>query len=137
MVHRPIVDWTAEQTFECMAEHGVRPNPLYSMGMKRVGCSPCINCGKDELLEIAMRFPAEVDRVEQWERLVSDVCKRGASSFFHLDAEDEAETPEEIFARASIRNFVAWSKTSRGGKQLDLERMLPRSACSSVYGLCE
>jgi Lon protease-like protein len=34
--------------------------------MGRVGCMPCINCRKDELREIALRFPETIERIERW-----------------------------------------------------------------------
>jgi hypothetical protein len=108
------------------------PNPLYAQGMGRVGCMPCIHARKDELREIALRFPAEVERVAEWERLVSDASKRGRSSFFH------ASEGTVLFGRNTIAETVEWSMTSRGGRQLDLDRMFsPVAACSSLYGLCE
>ena len=132
---RPIVDWTAADTFACMARHGVKPNPLYSLGMKRVGCMPCINANKDELLEISKRWPAEVERVAEWEKLVAGVCKRGLASFFFRDVVDGSW--EDYAAAGSIRSKIAWAQTARGGKQSDLIRNMPATECSSVYGLCE
>ena len=43
--YRPILDWTASDCFDMMLRHGIQPNPLYKLGMGRVGCMPCINCG--------------------------------------------------------------------------------------------
>jgi len=37
--------------------------------MGRVGCMPCINSKKEELYEIARRFPEEIERVAAGERL--------------------------------------------------------------------
>lgn len=136
MIHRPIVDWTAADTFACMASHGVSPNPLYSQGRKRVGCSPCINCDKDELHQTGQRDPQEIKRVREWESIVSDASKRGYSTLFHVSA-DEGESDTSVFARANINERVRWAATSRGGTQFDLERAIPSPACSSVYGLCE
>ena len=132
---RPIVDWTAADTFACMAQHGVTPNPLYSRGMKRVGCMPCINCGKDELLEISKRFPDEIARVAEWEQLVADCSRRGLTSFFFKDATGGSD--EEYAAANAIGQLVAWAHTSHGGKQFDMGRLMPVTECSSVYGLCE
>ncbi len=98
---------------------------------------PCINCQKDELREIAMRWPEEIDRVEEWERIVSECAKRGASTLRHLSFGTEGLSLAEIYAKSGIRAAVAWSMTSRGGRQFDLERAIPSPACSSVYGLCE
>lgn len=59
-IEHPIVAWTAQQVVDFVIGRGVKLNPLYSLGMGRVGCMPCINCRKDELLEISKRFPARV-----------------------------------------------------------------------------
>lgn len=134
-VVQPIADWTAAQTIAYVIESGVRLNPLYSQGMKRVGCMPCINCGKDELLEISQRWPAEVARVAEWEELVAVASKRGAATFF-ADP-DRGKAPRDPSEYARINSVVEWSKTSRGGKQYDLERAIPSDGCSSRYGLCE
>jgi len=120
---RPIVDWTAQQTVDYVRSCGVDLNPLYSLGMGRVGCNPCINCTKDELNQTARRFPEVVDRLREWEAIVGDVAKRGGATFFPIDP---------------IAIAVAWAGTSHGGKQFDLIKAseeLP--ACSSAYGLCE
>ena len=130
--YRPILRWKVEDVFEAHRVAGIEPNPLYAQGMGRVGCMPCIHARKDELREIALRFPAEVERVAEWERLVSDASKRGRSSFFH------ASEGTVLFGQNTIEQTVRWSMTSRGGRQLDLDRLYsPVEACSSIYGLCE
>ena len=139
--YRPILDWAAEDCFAMHQKHGVRHNALYEMGMGRVGCMPCINCRKDELLEISKRFPEVIDRIRQWELAVSDACKRGFSTFFAKgdgDSPGDGMSSAEIFAIANIDQTVAWAKTSRGGKQFDMLRMIDDGpSCSSNYGLCE
>lgn len=107
---------------------GLKPNPLYQMGMGRVGCMPCIHCRKDELLNIAQRFPEVIDRVEAMEQQVRLASKRGMSTFFAI-ADNKG---------TGIREVVEWGKTSRGGRQYDLFRVLAEGpACTSIYGLCE
>ena len=135
MIHRPIAAWSAADTFALMAQHGITPNPLYSMGMKRVGCMPCINCGKDELLEIAQRWPDQIARIRRWEAMVAQVSKRGIASFFFMLATHG--TAEEYADANAIDQAVAWAATSHGGKQFDLLRAIPSPECSSAYGLCE
>lgn len=135
IVH-PIVDWTAQQTVDFVLSRGIKLNPLYSLGASRVGCMPCINENKDGLLNIAMRKPEHIDRIEEWERLVADASKRGFATFF-ATATDGSETDAEIAHKGSIRQRVEWAKTSHGGKAYDLERFMPPPSCSSVYGLCE
>jgi len=80
VLYRPIFRWSAADAFAISERHGLRHNPLYTMGMSRVGCSTCIMVRKRELRAWAMRFPAEVDRVREWERLVSLVSRRTAIS---------------------------------------------------------
>ena len=129
-IWRPILTWTVEDVFECHKRHGVDPNPLYKLGMSRVGCMPCINCQKSELFEIARRFPEVIDRIRNWEDIAGRASKRGASSFFiHDDV-----------AGKNIDEYVEWSKTSRGGRQYDMFKLgafEQVAACSSQYGLCE
>ena len=127
---RPIADWTAQQTVDYVRSRGVRLNPLYSQGMNRVGCMPCINASKGELAAIAARWPEEVARVAEWERLVCLASKMGASSFFHAGE----GTPLE--GCHSILQTVEWARTSRGGRQWRLD-IAETAACESAYGLCE
>jgi len=135
-IEHPIVDWTAQQTVDFVIGRGVRLNPLYSLGMKRVGCMPCINCGKDELLEIAKRFPEHVARIREWESIVCRSSKLAWTTFF-TDGAEEDETNEAIFKRLSIDSRILWAQTAHGGRQQDFVRMEPPAACSSLYGLCE
>jgi 3'-phosphoadenosine 5'-phosphosulfate sulfotransferase (PAPS reductase)/FAD synthetase len=159
IVH-PIVDWTAQQTVDFVLNRGISLNPLYSKGMGRVGCMPCINCSKNELAQIAHRFPQHIERIREWESLVCAASKRGFSSFFADAAmESPVEVPgwnqiEEVqqdgsiskkwvepsslvWERGRIDVRVEWAKTSRGGVQYDLIRSMEQPACSSLYGLCE
>jgi 3'-phosphoadenosine 5'-phosphosulfate sulfotransferase (PAPS reductase)/FAD synthetase len=135
-IERPIAAWTANEVVKFIRSRGVRLNPLYSLGMRRVGCMPCINVAKDELHEIAKRFPAEVERVAEWERLVGSASKRGRSTLLHHAGADGGDD-EHAFQHSNIRTMVEWAKTSRGGVQYDLLKSVPAPLCSSSYGLCE
>lgn len=130
-INRPILRWSAADTFEAMRVSGIEPNPLYKLGMGRVGCMPCINANKAEIGEIAARFPEQIERILEWERLVTQASKREAASFF-LNPDREAH-----LNKRGIINIVEWSKTTRGGKQFDLLTDPEPTACSSSYGLCE
>ena len=50
---RPIIHWTAQQTIDYSTSRGLAVNPLYAQGFDRVGCMPCINCGKKKILNIS------------------------------------------------------------------------------------
>lgn len=126
--YRPLLRWTVADVFEAIEFVGLEPNPLYRQGMKRVGCMPCIHCGKDELLEIGRRFPDQIDRVEAMEAAVSRVSKIGMATFFPT-ADGRGE---------GVRAVVEWSKTSRGRLNYDLLRTSDEvRPCQSAYGLCE
>lgn len=133
--YRPLVEWTAMQVFASLAAHDIDLNPLYRQGMGRVGCFPCINVSKSELRELAMRWPEQIERIEQWERRVGACAKRGYSTFM-TDAHDALDL-RVIFADLNIRARVEWSKTTRGGRQFDLLANDEPQACASSYGLCE
>lgn len=127
-IYRPLIKWSVDDVFATHDKHGIEPNPLYKLGMGRVGCMPCINCGKLELFEISRRFPEEVERIAAWEEIVKQASKRHGASFF---ADENG---------AGIYDKVEWSKTSFGGMQYDLLKAIEMEEvplCSSQYGLCE
>lgn len=142
-LYRPIHKWTVDDVFAQHRRHGVQPNPLYRLGMSRVGCMPCINTNKSELAEIARRFPEHINRIEEWELIVGDASKRGRATFLSKTPEINGVGPisaEEAYERANIRVHVDWARTARGGRQYDLLWMIEEAAppaCSSAYGLCE
>jgi 3'-phosphoadenosine 5'-phosphosulfate sulfotransferase (PAPS reductase)/FAD synthetase len=144
ILYRPVHKWTAADVFALAKYHGIKPNPLYLMGMGRVGCLPCINAGKNEISQITTRFPEIIARLREWEMIVSLVSRRGASTFFHSFDNMTLLSTEEIFAASCIDATVEWAKTTRGGQQFDLMQALAATIyeedgamCESAYGLCE
>lgn len=141
-VYRPILNWTHDDVFAYAKENNIEPNPLYKMGMSRVGCMPCIHSRKSELKEIFARFPNEIERVARWEKLVSSCSPRGCSTFFisTLDpANAEKDNSKVSLESHGIRKIEAWSQTTRGGRQFDLlAESNENIICNSVYaGICE
>lgn len=139
ILYRPIHQLKHEEVFAIAKRHGLPPNPLYLQGMTRVGCLPCIMAKKGELRKIAQRFPHEIERLEEWERLVMQVSRRQDATFFPAPM-----VPGVGETRANIRAAVAWSKTSRGGRNYDLLIAAEIATadedgamCDSAYGLCE
>ena len=137
--YRPILQWTAAEVFDFHRRHNVKWNPLYEQGMSRVGCMPCVNCRKGELQEIAQRFPEQIARVREWERLVSLASKRGSATLFPATMDPTASAEDAISAQThGIDRAVEWSKTARGGRQFDLiASSAPDVGCASAYGLCD
>ena len=111
------------------------------MGFRSVGCQPSINCRKSEIAQAAKRFPEVIDRIREWEAIVALVSRRGDATFFPAPM---VPGDSDNFKRAAIDKAVAWSATTRGGKQFDLMQALARAEaeevglmCESAYGLCE
>lgn len=103
VLFRPLIHWTAANVIAYSQASGARHNPLYSMGMSRVGCV-CINAGKEELRQIAIRFPEAVERIVEWEAIAAEASKRGAATFFAADV-----TPEgDALGRKVKRDSATW-----------------------------
>lgn len=131
--YRPILRWTAMDVFDAHRAAGLKPNPLYMMGANRVGCMPCINSGKDEILNISKRFPQHIERIAEWEFICGQASQRSSATFFASPG-----TNDGAYERGNVRQVVEWSKTQRGGTKYDMFRVLDEgSGCSSSFGLCE
>lgn len=135
ILYRPVHQMSAHDVFAIAERHGLKPNPLYLMGAKRVGCWPCIMCGKDEIINIAERTPEHIERLRRWEALVSKLSRRGSATFFYADPGMDV---------LGIDAIIEWARTGRGGRQFDMFRIEGmRTAdrdglmCDSAYGLCE
>lgn len=145
ILYRPVHQWTARETFAIAKRHGLKPNPLYLLGAGRVGCWPCINARKKEIAIIAKATGWKIDMLRDWERRVSLVSRRdqgGDGSFATFFSADKVPGDPDDWGRASIDKVVAWTRTGRGGRQLDM--LLGMDAdddgpmlCESEYGLCE
>jgi 3'-phosphoadenosine 5'-phosphosulfate sulfotransferase (PAPS reductase)/FAD synthetase len=137
---RPIVTWTVEDVIAFHDRHGLPMNPLYAVGFSRVGCFPCVNERKAGMALIAAKYPEHIDRIREWEALVS----RAQVARKNLDYDGK---PSTFFPRGTvgkgrdnpIDEVVRWSKTARGGRQFDLfagETGRGLIACD-VEGWCE
>jgi len=133
--YRPLVNWTAKMVFAFLKDRGIEPNRLYREGMSRVGCMPCINQNKPGIREMAARWPQHPTRIAAWERIVGACSKRGFSTF--MTDGHQANDRLVVLDYLNIWARIEWSKTTRGGKQLDLLGNDEPLACSSAYGLCE
>lgn len=133
--YRPILKWPAIETFETMKYFGIKPNPLYAQGCNRVGCF-CINQRKKETLNWSVRWPEHIERIAEWERIVSQASKRQYVTFFSTSHE-EGLTDAQYFEKGNIHKVVEWSKTTRGGVHYDLlGGLIDSKECASSYGLC-
>lgn len=122
-VNHPICDWTKSMCFDYIKRHGEPFNPLYQMGFSRVGCAPCINSGKDDILLWLQRRPEMIEKIRDFEK------ELGFTYFAPIVPGMKINFIDDV---------IQWAQTSRGGRQADLLRVLnDHPACESKYGLCE
>ncbi len=106
--------------------------------MNRVGCMPCINVGKEELRQIAVRFPGHLEEKARWESVVSNVSKRGFSTFFNKELHDDNRADRRVHEANRVEAVIEWAHTSRGGRQFNFfADFVDPDVCASAYGLCE
>ena len=129
-VEHPLRDWTVEQVFEIHKRHDIQPNPLYLMGLARVGCFPCINITLRELRRATHRLPEIRANIRELERL-------SGRTFFK---------PDKIPARFHDKRDEKSGKTCATCEAVfryldsvdeDQLPLLPARSCLSVYNLCE
>lgn len=118
----PIFDWTKKMCFDYVEAHGEAINPLYRLGFNRVGCAPCINSSKADIVNWVARRPEMIDKVRGLEE------RTGRTFFKPVDRDGQINRIDEV---------VRWAQTSRGGEKLFLPMMHEREGCESKYGLCE
>ena len=122
-LNAPLADWTKKMCFEYVTAQGEEFNPLYKLGFGRVGCAPCINSGKDDILLWEQRFPDMIEKVRRYEQAT------GRTFFAPCVPGKEINNIDQV---------VEWAKTDFGGRQYNAFRILnERPGCESKYGLCE
>lgn len=121
-VNHPVAAYTKKQCFDGAKRRGEPINPLYSMGFNRVGCAPCINSSKSDILNWELRRPEMVEKIRRMEQ------EGGRTFFAPMVPGCHTNTIDEV---------VEWAKTSRGGRQQLFPIFHERESCESKYGLCE
>lgn len=137
-VWRPVLRWTAQDAFRIHLANDIPINPLYKRGHDRVGCWPCIHSKKEEIrmldddrVEIIRILEAAISELRQRRNVDTPGRYAWESATFFQGREDSP-----LGTAPSIDTLVAWSRTSRGGRQLVLIDDGPRGGCLR-YGLCD
>lgn len=125
-------------------ENGIPRNPLYDMGVKRVGCFPCINSAKEEIRLLDEYRPERIDFIESQEgqnesdrnNMYSSMFARNTVPLPHRSIEIVTASGEKMKV-ATIRDVVQWSKTAYGGKQYKMELDMPAASACDIGGMCE
>ena len=142
-VWRPILRWSEQMVIDIHKRHDLAPNPLYLMGAERVGCWPCVMSRKSEIRMVAYRSPERIVQIRKLEKETTEAlarrCKEDGSeqrwkelTFFQGPGADDRKDGETW----PIDKAVAWSRTSRGGKQVELFGPDPNNGCMK-WGLCD
>ena len=124
--HHPLLDWYSQDVFDIHKKHDVEPNPLYKMGMSRVGCFPCIMAKQSELKKIIKVYPEIIDQLEDWEAKVGAASKRGAGTWIPT-----CDLPNGV--PPGFRAYAGY--LDDGDEFPEMEQDV--TGCMSVYGLCE
>ena len=63
IVKRPIFNLSVDEVFALHKKFNLEPNPLYSQGLSRVGCWPCIMCRHSEVKLVAIIDPKAIETI--------------------------------------------------------------------------
>jgi 3'-phosphoadenosine 5'-phosphosulfate sulfotransferase (PAPS reductase)/FAD synthetase len=140
---RPVRDFTIEDVLRMHHRHGIPLNPLYRRGHNRVGCYPCIFSSKTDIRLVAEHAPERVATIRELEReMTAERLRRNEqdpgrykypeATFFQTLIGDRSHYRGPQF----IDQIVAWSRTTRGGRQLPMFPEVPDGGCFR-WGLCD
>jgi len=128
---RPMFNWSGQQVIDYIIANGQKPNKLYYLGFKRVGCFPCFMSGMHEVHELIRRYPDRMDEIDQIEKDVG-------SSFFKPDYIPERfrtgfdpKSGKKFTTALDIKKYI-------NDKNQTIDMWENESlSCSSFYHLCE
>jgi phosphoadenosine phosphosulfate reductase len=77
IVTNPIIDWEDRDVWQYLRENNIKTNPLYNMGLSRVGCVGCPMASKARNLEFRL-FPKYRNMyIAAFERMLAERERRG------------------------------------------------------------
>jgi len=131
---RPILKLTANEVFAYIAENGFTPNPLYYLGMHRVGCFPCIQANQQEVKMMYEAFPEELEQLEQLEEMTN-------STFFPPKYIPEKYCSKKVYSEKKgvwlkaplIKDVIKYVTR----KQNQTSLFCQTGGCKSPYNICE
>lgn len=136
-VRRPLIKWTLEDILKIHTEYNIKLNPLYSYGASRVGCFPCIMSNKKELRIIGAHFEDRIELIEYWENKLNSTFYPPYKVPARFRSKKWISKKEEVYYLPTIRDVIAWSKTSHGAKQYLLPFEEEAVIACDMSGFCE
>lgn len=127
---RPVFTWSGQEVINYIIENGQEPNPLYSMGMSRVGCYPCVMANHGEIKSMIDFTPEYIQRLNEAELMVK-------SSFFvpnYIPKKHCSLTSAKGVKYPSATDVVEYITRE---KTLDLFSDTGDRSCMSFYGICD
>jgi len=141
-VWRPLLHWSEGDVIDLIKTSGAMPNPLYlKFGARRVGCWPCIFVGKADIRRVADNDPERIEYLAALEREVVQLASDHYRDVKGGTFESLGHTPPTFFENPrkakSVAESVAWSRTTYGGKQLDMFQPNYGNEGCMRWGLCD
>jgi 3'-phosphoadenosine 5'-phosphosulfate sulfotransferase (PAPS reductase)/FAD synthetase len=148
---RPLLHWTAQDCFDIMKRHNIKPNPLYKMGMKRVGCMPCVMVSHKEMKSIYDRFPEIANNIQKLENELGSTffppnyipdafCSRFIIQRKPIYKDDDLDI-DEIIGYKNVRKYYPTADDVKkylcGNNQDGLFPEPEGETCMSYYSICE
>lgn len=126
---RPIHKWSGQDVMDFILSKGYTPNPLYYLGMKRVGCFPCVMCSHSEIRTIAEHFPETLQKLKDGESGI-----KNNHTFF-----PPKYIPDRFCSKSSPKGPYATVEDVVNYVQVNpnQQEMFERPACMSYYNICE
>lgn len=134
---RPVFDLTGQEVLQMILDAGLKPNPLYYLGLSRVGCFPCVMVNHVELWVIIQKESWIIDDLRKFE-------KETGHSFFGPDyipddycSKSAVNKKGEIVKYPCIDDVVRYIKLKNSQGTLFEDPMDNNHSCMSYYGICE
>lgn len=136
-IMRPVFHKTAHEVIQVILDAGLKPNPLYYMGLSRVGCFPCIMVNKSELWVIIERESWVLDKLRQYE-------SKTGQGFFAPDyipdrycSKTAINKKGQSVKYPTIDDVVRYLKDKNAQGELFDEAPDENHSCMSYYNICE
>jgi len=129
-MYRPLIQWSWQEVFDIMKKHGIKPNPLYSNGMKRVGCFPCIMSSLEELRNMFDRYPETLNKLIEAEEAI------GRSFFPPVKIPQSHHTGRDPKSGLSFPRVIDVYEYLIDPNAVTLFEE-PAESCLSYYNICE
>lgn len=136
---RPIFDWSDKQVISYIIENNHKPNPLYKMGFKRVGCFPCISTSHTEIKQINKLFPSRIKKIIELETKnnltffsTNSIPKRFCSIRTIIKT---GKNKGKIFRKPSAKDVIKY--LNEKNSTINMFDRDNNETCVSYYNLCE